>query len=142
MDTTRAGIFVTQLEGYKAFLPKSLPPDPPLRMDWEMINLLSQADRALARLDGTAITLPNPDLFVAMYVRKEALLSSQIEGTQSSLVDLLDYEAGVPNQKAGDAGAVRHCSPYQNSSNAFSSLLFFWSSCAFLLSYTTPNLIS
>jgi Fic family protein len=55
--------------------------------------LLSKADRALGRLDGTASVLPNPDLFLAMYVRKEAVLSSQIEGTQASLIDVLDYEA-------------------------------------------------
>jgi len=57
--------------------------------------LLSQADRALGRLDGSVTTLPNPDLFVLMYVRKEAVLSSQIEGTQSSLRDLLEAEAKV-----------------------------------------------
>ena len=54
--------------------------------------LLSQADRALGRLDGSTETLPNPDLFVYMYVRKEAVLSSQIEGTQSTLTDLLRFE--------------------------------------------------
>jgi Fic family protein len=57
--------------------------------------LLSQADRALGRLDGSIQTLPNADLFVAMYVRKEAVLSSQIEGTQSSLADLLAAEAEI-----------------------------------------------
>ncbi len=57
--------------------------------------LLSQADRALGRLDGSVLTLPNPDLFVFMYVRKEAVLSSQIEGTQSSLQDLLAAEADM-----------------------------------------------
>jgi Fic family protein len=57
--------------------------------------LLSAADRALGRLDGSVQTLPNPDLFVVMYVRKEAVLSSQIEGTQSSLQDLLAAEAQI-----------------------------------------------
>jgi len=61
-----------------------------------MWRLLSQADRALGHLDGAAEILPNPDLFVAMYVRKEAVLSSQIEGTQASLADLLDYEVRKP----------------------------------------------
>lgn len=59
----------------------------------ELQGLLSAADRALGRLDGSVLTLPNPDLFVLMYVRKEAVLSSQIEGTQSSLQDLLAAEA-------------------------------------------------
>lgn len=58
-----------------------------------MLELLSVADRRLGRLDGVATTLPNPDLFVAMYVFKEAVLSSQIEGTQASLLDVLEYQA-------------------------------------------------
>jgi len=62
-------------------------------MDDEMLTLLSQADRALGRLDGSTEMLPNPDLFVFMYVRKEAVLSSQIEGTQASLMDVLEFEA-------------------------------------------------
>ena len=62
-------------------------------MDKELTRLLSDADRALGRLDGAASILPNPDLFVAMYVRHEAVLSSQIEGTQSTLEDLLEFEA-------------------------------------------------
>ncbi len=88
----RAGRYVKQLTGYKAFIPSPLPPDPPLKIDDDLLSLLSQADQALGRLDGQAATLPNPDLFVAMYVRREAVLSSQIEGTQSSLNDVLDYE--------------------------------------------------
>lgn len=97
---TRAGRYVTQLRGYRAFIPAYLPPDPPLRMDSEMQGLLSRADRALGRLDGSVQTLPDPDLFMFMYVRKEAVLSSQIEGTQSSLDDLLKVEAKVfdPNR--------------------------------------------
>ncbi|MFH1136988.1 MAG: Fic/DOC family N-terminal domain-containing protein, partial [Pseudomonadota bacterium] len=91
----RAGKYVKQLNGdqaYRAFIPAPLPPDPPVEMDPELLRLLSDADRALGRLDGVTSTLPNPDLFVAMYVRQEAVLSSQIEGTQSSLDDLLEFE--------------------------------------------------
>jgi Fic family protein len=88
----RAGRFVKQVEGYNAFIPAPLPPDPPIAMDGELARLLSDADRALGRLDGVATVLPNPDLFVAMYVRHEAVLSSQIEGTQSSLDDVLQFE--------------------------------------------------
>jgi Fic family protein len=62
-------------------------------MDPELWDLLSRADRALGRLDGSTETLPNPDLFVFMYVRKEAVLSSQIEGTQASLIDVLEFES-------------------------------------------------
>ena len=62
-------------------------------MDAELVRLLSEADRALGRLDGATSVLPNPDLFVAMYVRQEAVYSSQIEGTQSTLEDVLDFEA-------------------------------------------------
>jgi len=91
----RAGRYVRQPAGYRAFLPAPLPPDPPVRLGGELQALLSAADRALGRLDGSVVTLPNPDLFVFMYVRKEAVLSSQIEGTQSSLQDLLAAEADL-----------------------------------------------
>lgn len=91
----RAGRYIRQPTGYAAFIPTPLPPNPPLAFDDEMQTLLSRADRALGRLDGSIQTLPNPDLFVFMYVRKEAVLSSQIEGTQSSLADVLEVEASV-----------------------------------------------
>ena len=93
--STRAGRYVRQPEAYSAFIPASLPPDPSINMDAEMIALLSDADRALGRLDGSIQTLPDPGLFVFMYVRKEAVLSSQIEGTQSSLNDVLEAEAAI-----------------------------------------------
>lgn len=86
----RAGVFMNQPSGYKSFVPKKLPPDPMINMDLEMLKLLSDADRKLGRLDGITQILPNPELFVAMYVQKEAVLSSQIEGTQASLTDVLD----------------------------------------------------
>lgn len=89
----RSGRVVKQAAGYQAFLPEPLPPNPPLIFDGELQRLLSDADRNLARLDALAIILPNPDLFVAMYVKQEAVLSSQIEGTQSTLEDVLAYEA-------------------------------------------------
>ena len=91
----RAGRYVAQPAGYRAFLPAPLPPAPPVRLEGELQALLSRADRALGRLDGSIQTLPHTDLFVAMYVRKEAVLSSQIEGTQSSLEDVLAAEARV-----------------------------------------------
>lgn len=89
----RAGRYVRQPTGYRAFIPAPLPPRPALNLDPTTTALLSTADRAMGRLDGSVLTLPNPDLFVFMYVRKEAVLSSQIEGTQSSLQDLLSAEA-------------------------------------------------
>lgn len=85
----RAGRYVRQPTGYRAFLPAPLPPAPPLRLEGSLQALLSRADLALGRLDGSIQTLPNSDLSVFMYVRKEAVLSSQIEGTQSSLQDVL-----------------------------------------------------
>jgi Fic family protein len=94
-SSNRAGRYVSQPRGYRAFIPAPLPPDPPIRLNMELQTLLSQADRALGRLDGSTQTLPDPDLFVLMYVRKEAVLSSQIEGTQSSLDDVLEAEAQV-----------------------------------------------
>lgn len=97
MNTTssRAGRYLHQPTGYRAFIPNPLPPDPVVAISPDMQMLLSQADRALGRLDGSIQTLPHPDLFVYMYVRKEAVLSSQIEGTQSSLQDVLAAEARI-----------------------------------------------
>lgn len=93
--SSRAGVYVRQPTGYRAFVPAPLPPVPPVDLTGELRTLLSDADRALGRLDGSVLTLPNADLFVFMYVRKEAVLSSQIEGTQSSLQDLLAAEANL-----------------------------------------------
>jgi Fic family protein len=87
-------------DGYSAFHPKPLPPDPSLSINSELQGLLDRANQALGRLDGITLLLPDPDQFLYSYVRKEAVLSSQIEGTQSSLSDLLLFEAdaapGVP----------------------------------------------
>ncbi len=87
-------------ERYRAFLPQPLPPSPPLRLDEEHHDLMEKANRALGRLDGMTLLLPDTSLFLYFYVRKEALLSSQIEGTRSSFNDLLLYESeevpGVP----------------------------------------------
>lgn len=100
--SSRAGQYILQPQSYRAFIPRSLPPSPPIKYDEEMWALLSQADRSLGRLDGSTENLPNPDLFVFMYVRKEAVLSSQIEGTQASLMDVLEFEA-----HAADPGSPR-----------------------------------
>jgi len=102
---SRAGRFEQQLSGYRAFIPAPLPPDPPISRDAELDTLLSHADQALGRLDGCASILPNPDFFVAMYVRYEAVLSSQIEGTQSTLEDLLKFEYDS-DDKIPDAAEV------------------------------------
>lgn len=91
----RAGRYIAQPNGYRAIMPERLPPNPPVNISADLQVLLSQADRALGRLDGSIQTLPHPDLFVFMYVRKEAVLSSQIEGTQSSLQDVLAAEAKI-----------------------------------------------
>lgn len=103
----RAGSYVPLRGNLRTFIPKPLPPDPPLRNSDEYVAALSEAERSLGRLDGITTALPNVDLFVYMYVRKEAVLSSQIEGTQSTLVDLLEYEAGAePSTSKQDVGEV------------------------------------
>lgn len=90
----------TVVEPFSAFLPRPLPPEPPLILDAALSDRLEKANRALGRLDGLALLLPDITLFLYYYVRKEAVLSSQIEGTQSSLSDLLLFESdeipGVP----------------------------------------------
>lgn len=87
-------------ERYKAFVPKPLPPDPPLKLTEDLFDLMERANRALGRLDGVTSLLPDTTLFTYFYVRKEAVLSSQIEGTQSSLSELILFESdqapGVP----------------------------------------------
>jgi Fic family protein len=92
----RAGQYVRQVEGYQAFIPAPLPPQPPPQIDQKTLNLLSRADLALGRLDGVTSILPNPDLFVAMFVRQEAVLSSQIEGTQSTLAYVARVAVEIP----------------------------------------------
>jgi len=89
----RAGTWKTNLSGemaYQSFVPAPLPPIPAVELDNDCLNLLIQANRALAILESLATRIPNTDVFVSMYVRKEALLSSQIEGTQATLDDVLD----------------------------------------------------
>jgi Fic family protein len=100
---SRAGKWINQQAGpetFACFYPASLPPDPPIQYDVELHKLQDQANRALGRLEGVSLLLPDPTLFLYTYVRKEAVLSSQIEGTQSSLSDLLLFEnkeaPGVP----------------------------------------------
>lgn len=90
--STRAGRYVKQPAGYNAFEPAPLPPDPAIHLEPTLVGLLSRADQAVGRLDEGVRNMPNPDLFVTMYVRREAVLSSQIEGTQSTLDDLLAVE--------------------------------------------------
>jgi Fic family protein len=89
----RAGHLITNLSGemaYKSFVPTPLPPKPSIELTEDMINLLIKANSQLAVLESIATRIPNVDLFVSMYVRKEALMSSQIEGTQATLEDVLD----------------------------------------------------
>jgi Fic family protein len=99
----RAGSFQEVRDGpasYLAFHPAPLPPDPPLDLDIELHRLLDRANQALGRLDGITLLLPDPSQFLYSFIRKEAVLSSQIEGTVSSLSDLLLFEneavPGVP----------------------------------------------
>src|SRR3972149_8411988 len=107
MVSVRAGRYIRQPGGYRAFIPEPLPPDPPIDIDDEMLVRLSAADRALGRLDGATEVLPNPNLFIAMYVRRESVLSSQIEGTQASLTDVLQYEADAASKGLpADVGEV------------------------------------
>lgn len=89
----RAGEFKKNLGGelqYSSFSPSPLPPNPPIEMESEIVNLLIKANLSLGVLNELSTRIPNIALFVSMYVRKEALLSSQIEGTQATLDDILD----------------------------------------------------
>ena len=87
-------------ESFKAYVPKDLPPVPSIELNANQLSLIEEANQAIGRLDGATLLLPNTNLFIYMFLRKEALLSSQIEGTQSSFSDLVMYEneqtPGVP----------------------------------------------
>jgi Fic family protein len=105
-----SGKYVQQPQGYKAFIPEALPPEPPVRIDDRMNTALSRADRALGRLDGSIETLPHPELFLSMFVRREAVLSSQIEGTQASLSDVIKAEADIADRaRPSDVLEVQNC---------------------------------
>lgn len=91
----RAGMYVDNLGGeasYQSFRPNPLPPIPEIKMDEEIVRLLIEANKQLVKLDMASQFISNADLFISMYVRKEALISSQIEGTQCTLDDVLDPE--------------------------------------------------
>ncbi|RKG76967.1 Fic family protein [Corallococcus exercitus] len=96
-------------ESVRSFVPPPLPPVPPIDV-LGLLDRLSRADRALGRLDGITVPLPSQELFLYMYVRKEAVLSSQIEGTQSTLSDLLRFELGA--QEGQPIDDVREVSNY------------------------------
>jgi Fic family protein len=103
---------MAQASGYLAYVPAPLPPDPAVALDAEAVDLLSRADQALGKLDGIATLLPNPDLFVGMYVRKEALLSSQIEGIDSTLDEVIRFEEGEEpseGKRLHDTAEVVNC---------------------------------
>ena len=105
-EMNRAGQYITALNGeaaYKAYHPNPLPPSPVLEMDEELVGLLAKEHHGLGKLDATSELVPNMDLFLGAYVRKEALLSSQIEGTQATLEDVLDAEMETSvNLEVGD----------------------------------------
>lgn len=111
-DSTRAGRWIRQQagpEGFSAFIPAPLPPNPPLKFTPELQRRSEAASRALGRLEGVSASM-EPDRLLYMYVRKEAVLSSAIEGTQSTLTDLLRFEAdGVPGTPVDE---VREVSRY------------------------------
>src|SRR5262245_23083977 len=88
----KAGRLVKTPQGYLAFVPDPLPPR--LELSWQLVERVSEATRALSELVGLARTLPNPHLLIGPFVRREAVLSSRIEGTRASLSDLFFFEAG------------------------------------------------
>ena len=121
----KSGECVTQTvtgESYRAYLPAPLPPEPPLALDTGLLQHMDQANRALGRLDSISRVWPNSGHFLNqllnLYVRKEAVLSSQIEGAQSSLSDLLLYELeetpGVPLDDVQESGGYPVLSPHPN----------------------------
>jgi Fic family protein len=98
------GEIVFTLQGYHAYVPDNLPPD--IVASWDLTHKISIADRALSELAGATRNLPNPHLFINSFLRREAVLSSRIEGTQASLSDLFFFEAADEKQKESDVQEV------------------------------------
>lgn len=113
MNRRRTGTYITVSvpdEPFKAFVPDPLPPRPALAIDEKLREKIDRALLALGRLDALSLLVPDTSLFLYMYVRKEAVLSSQIEGTQSSLSDLLLFESeAAPGVPLEDAQEVSNC---------------------------------
>ena len=122
----RAGIYKEQTGGYKNFNPNPLPPEPPLLLENQMLKRLSMADQVIGRLDGLTEVLPDPDLFLMMYVKKEAVLSSQIEGTQASLLDVLEFEAKTldPEKPSEAEEVVNFINAINSKFNSVSSVVY------------------
>ena len=102
----RSGRYLQQATGYKAFIPTLLPPVPPIQLEGEIQELLTKANIAIGKMDTMGYLAPNLEHIIAMYVRKEALLSSQIEGTQASLENIFEYENQVPLKNINDVKEV------------------------------------
>jgi Fic family protein len=90
--SNRSGAYILQPTGYKAFVPAPLPPSPGIHISEDLKQLIHSAEKNLVQLNGIGFLLPHLEIFIAMAIRKEALLSSQIEGTQATLTDVLTYE--------------------------------------------------
>lgn len=121
---SRAGNFVDNLAGeamYQSFKPNPLPPEPEITMDEELIKLVVDANRQLVKLDIASQLISNADLFISMYVRKEALISSQIEGTQCTLDDVLDPEMDI-NANLDVSDVVNYVKATQYALNRLESL--------------------
>ncbi len=101
---SKHGEIIRAIQGYYSYIPKNLPPD--ITPSWELSQKISIADRALSELAGTTRTLPNPNLFINSFLRREAVLSSRIEGTQASLSDLFFFEAAGEKEKESDVQEV------------------------------------
>lgn len=98
-ESTRAGHYEKQNQGYRAFIPEPLPPNPRIRLTSTLLNALSHAEHSLTRLNGSILTLPDSDKFVSMYIRHEAVLSSTIDGADIRLLDLIAAEAQISTSK-------------------------------------------
>mgnify|MGYP001037775818 CR=1 FL=1 len=117
---SKIGNFIQQPAGYKAFIPASFPTKDIINWDSQLIKLLSEADLAMGRLKEIELAVPDVDFFIFMYIKKEASLSSQIEGTQATIIDLLKSEAKLDDEVASDVDEIKN---YINAMNYGISLL-------------------
>jgi Fic family protein len=105
---SKIGNFVQQPAGYRAFVPAVFPPKNIIEWDNSLIKLLSEANFAIGRLKAIETTVPDVDFFIFMYIKKEAALSSQIEGTQATIIDLLKSEARLDEEIASDVDEIKN----------------------------------
>src|SRR3989339_941569 len=108
MKTMEIGVYKAQIQGFKAFIPHPFPPKGGFDFDSKILKKNDQATRLLGKLDGITKLLPDADFFLLMYLRKDAVSSSQIEGTRATMIDAIEAEAKINADIPEDVDDILH----------------------------------